>query len=141
MSLNLQDPLLRLTGIHPRQIGGPLFCQFLTDFARGGRRANSTPGHVEFSFYADKNVIPSKRDTCCHCGEIGRKDPKTSRNHISLFYLFAAVFGNPRKILTNETQILSVSVQKRVGAYVYCYISFRLKINLVLSCLFFRLII
>ena len=44
MSLNLQDPLLRLTGIHPRQTGGPLFCQILTDFARGGRRANSTPG-------------------------------------------------------------------------------------------------
>ena len=44
MSLNLQDPLLRLTGIHPRQTGGPLFCQVLTDFARGGRRANSTPG-------------------------------------------------------------------------------------------------
>ena len=36
MSLNLQDPLLRLTGIHPRQTGGPLFCQILTDFARGG---------------------------------------------------------------------------------------------------------
>ena len=46
MSLNLQDPLLRLTGIHPRQTGGPLFCQILTDFARGGRRANSTPGPV-----------------------------------------------------------------------------------------------
>ena len=44
MSLNLHDPLLRLTGIHPRQTGGPLFCQILTDFARGGRRANSTPG-------------------------------------------------------------------------------------------------
>ena len=44
MSLNLQDPLLRLTGIHPRQTGGPLFCQILTDFARGGRRANSTAG-------------------------------------------------------------------------------------------------
>ena len=44
MSLNLQDPLLRLMGIHPRQTGGPLFCQILTDFARGGRRANSTPG-------------------------------------------------------------------------------------------------
>ena len=44
MSLNLQDPLLRLTGIHPRQTGGPLFYQILTDFARGGRRANSTPG-------------------------------------------------------------------------------------------------
>ena len=44
MSLKLQDPLLRLTGIHPRQTGGPLFCQILTDFARGGRRANSTPG-------------------------------------------------------------------------------------------------
>ena len=24
MSINLQDPLLRLTGIHPRQTGGPL---------------------------------------------------------------------------------------------------------------------
>ena len=44
MSLNLQDPLLRLTGIHPRQTGDPLFCQIPTDFARGGRRANSTPG-------------------------------------------------------------------------------------------------
>ena len=44
MSLNLQDPLLRLTGIHPRQTGGPLFCQILTDFARGGRWAYSTPG-------------------------------------------------------------------------------------------------
>ena len=44
MSLNLQDPLLRRTGILPRQTGGPLFCQILTDFARGGRRANSTPG-------------------------------------------------------------------------------------------------
>ena len=36
MSLNLQDPLLRLTGIHTQQTGGPLFCQILTDFARGG---------------------------------------------------------------------------------------------------------
>ena len=33
MSLNLQDPLFRLTGKHPRQTGGPLFCQILTDFA------------------------------------------------------------------------------------------------------------
>ena len=50
MSLNLQDPLLRLTGIHPRQTGGPLFCQILTDFARGGRRANSTPGPARGSY-------------------------------------------------------------------------------------------
>ena len=51
MSLNLQDPLLRLTGIHPRQTGGPLFCQILTDFARGGRRANSTPGPARVFFF------------------------------------------------------------------------------------------
>ena len=29
MSLNLQDPLLRLTGIHPRQTCGPLLARFL----------------------------------------------------------------------------------------------------------------
>ena len=34
MSLNPQDPLLRLTGIHLRQTGGPLFFQILTDFAK-----------------------------------------------------------------------------------------------------------
>ena len=44
MSLNLEDPRLRLTGIHPRQTGGLLFCQILTDFGRGGRPANSTRG-------------------------------------------------------------------------------------------------
>ena len=56
MSLNLQDPLLRLTGIHPRQTGGPLFCQILTDFARGGRRANSTPGPARGSNYFVSNA-------------------------------------------------------------------------------------
>ena len=29
MSLNLQDPILRLTGIHPRQTGGTLLARFL----------------------------------------------------------------------------------------------------------------
>ena len=44
MSLNLQDPLLRLTGIHPRQTGSPLFCQILTDFARGRASGQFYPG-------------------------------------------------------------------------------------------------
>ena len=44
MSLNLQDPLLRLTGIHLRQTGGPLFCQILTDFARGRTSGLFYPG-------------------------------------------------------------------------------------------------
>ena len=44
MSLNLQDPLLRLTGIHPRQTGGPYSVRFLLTSQEGGRRANSTPG-------------------------------------------------------------------------------------------------
>ena len=34
MSLNLQDPLLRLTGIRPRQIGGIPVGQVFTDCAR-----------------------------------------------------------------------------------------------------------
>ena len=66
MSLNLQDPLLRLTGIPLRQTGGPLFCQILTDFARGGRRANSTPGPARggcyiLSFVVISPPIPEKK--------------------------------------------------------------------------------
>ena len=44
MSLNLQDPLLRLTGIHPRQTGGPLLARFLLTAQEGERRAYSSPG-------------------------------------------------------------------------------------------------
>ena len=44
MSLDLQDPLLRLTGIHPRQTGGPLLARFLLCAQEGERRANSSPG-------------------------------------------------------------------------------------------------
>ena len=45
MSLNLQDPLLRLTGIHPRQTGGIPIGQGFTDCARdGGVRAIRLPG-------------------------------------------------------------------------------------------------
>ena len=58
MSLNLQDPLLRLMGIHLWQTGGPLFCLILTDFARGGRRANSTPGPARGN---DLSVLGSKQ--------------------------------------------------------------------------------
>ena len=60
MSLNLKDPLLRLTGIHPRQTGGPLFCQIITDFARGGRRANSTPGPARGRKKMDYHISISK---------------------------------------------------------------------------------
>ena len=45
MSLNLQDPLLRLTGIHPRQTGGIPIGQVFTDCARdGGVRPIRLPG-------------------------------------------------------------------------------------------------
>ena len=45
MSLNLQDPLLRLTGIHARQIGGIPIGQVFTDCARdGGVRPIRLPG-------------------------------------------------------------------------------------------------
>ena len=68
MSLNLQDPLLRLTGIHQRQTGGPLFCQILTDFARGGRRANSTPGPARGDDEKKKKKKKDKKDwLCVHC--------------------------------------------------------------------------
>ena len=68
MSLNLQDPLLRLTGIHPRQTGGPLFCQILTDFARGARRANSTPGPARGFCLCEKAHISCmlKARLACH---------------------------------------------------------------------------
>ena len=36
MSLNLQDPLLRLTGIHPRQTGSIPIGQVFIDCARDG---------------------------------------------------------------------------------------------------------
>ena len=74
MSLNLQDPLLRLTGFHPRQTGGPLFCQILTDFARGGRRANSTPGPARgvLGFYVAQTANVIRR------GDLGLKYPKDS---------------------------------------------------------------
>ena len=52
MSLNLQDPLLWLTGIDPRQTGGPLFCQILTDLARGGGG-----GGASSQFYPGGNVF------------------------------------------------------------------------------------
>ena len=45
MSLNLQDPLLRLTGIHPRPTGGIPIGQVFTDCARdGGVRPIRLPG-------------------------------------------------------------------------------------------------
>ena len=45
MSLNLQDPLLRLRGIHPRQTGGIPIGQVFTDCARdGGVRPIRLPG-------------------------------------------------------------------------------------------------
>ena len=45
MSLNHQDPLLRLTGIHPRQTGGIPIGQVFTDCARdGGVRPIRLPG-------------------------------------------------------------------------------------------------
>ena len=45
MSLNLQDPLLRPTGIHPRQTGGIPIGQVFTDCARdGGVRPIRLPG-------------------------------------------------------------------------------------------------
>ena len=46
VSLNLQDPLLRLTGRHPRQTGGTSIGQVSTDCARGGgvRPVLTTPG-------------------------------------------------------------------------------------------------
>ena len=45
MSLNLQDPLLRLTGIQPRQTGGIPIGQVFTDCARdGGVRPIRLPG-------------------------------------------------------------------------------------------------
>ena len=45
MSLNLQDPLLRLTGIHPRQTGGIPIGQVFTDCARDeGVRPIRLPG-------------------------------------------------------------------------------------------------
>ena len=70
MSLNLQDPLLRLTGIHPRQTGGPLFCQILTDFARGGRRANSTPGPARGKYsvtlFPNESCNCPATTRCCH---------------------------------------------------------------------------
>ena len=45
LSLNLQDPLLRLTGIHPRQTGGTSFDRVLR-FRMRERPANSNPGPV-----------------------------------------------------------------------------------------------
>ena len=45
MSLNLLDPLLRLTGIHPRQTGGIPIGQVFTDCAReGGVQPIRLPG-------------------------------------------------------------------------------------------------
>ena len=43
VSLNLQDPLLRLTGIHPRQTGGPLLDRFLLT-AQEGASGQFYPG-------------------------------------------------------------------------------------------------
>ena len=53
MSLNLQDPLLRLTCIHPRQTGGIPIGQVFTDCARDGgvgpiRLPGSGTGLVHF---------------------------------------------------------------------------------------------
>ena len=45
LSLNLQDPLLRLTGIHPRQTGGTSFDRVLR-FRMRERPAYSNPGPV-----------------------------------------------------------------------------------------------
>ena len=82
MSLNLQDPLLRLTGIHPRQTGGPLFCQILTDFARGGRRANSTPGPARGS-EADLQL----------CFRIGKKRFSHNKAHIIVMKTLQVYFA------------------------------------------------
>ena len=55
MSLNLQDPLLRLTGIHPRQTGGIPIGQVFTDCARdGGVRPIRLPGSGTGQMYSVK---------------------------------------------------------------------------------------
>ena len=59
MSLNLQDPLLRLTGIHPRQTGGIPIGQVFTDCARdGGVRPIRLPGSgTGLKFYDNTSLI------------------------------------------------------------------------------------
>lgn len=31
---------------------------------------------IEFPFYADKNVVSVRKDTCCHCAEVGAERDK-----------------------------------------------------------------
>ena len=69
MSLNLQDPLLRLTCIHPRLTGGPLFCQILTDFARGRASGHFYPGSRTGCFH-NQTVDRTQQQTRHYCHEL-----------------------------------------------------------------------
>ena len=75
MSLNLQDPLLRLTGIHPRQTGGIPIGQVFTDCARDGgvqpiRLPGSGTGLVTFEPQSYNKCILNKPPTNCVYGQV-----------------------------------------------------------------------
>ena len=78
MSLNLQDPLLRLTGIHPRQTGGPLLARFLLTAQEGERLAYSSPGPAR----AILSVVVALPGTKCQLNLIPHIRKSVSRQNI-----------------------------------------------------------
>ena len=60
LSLNLQDPLLLLTGIHPRQTGGTSFDRVLR-FRMRERPAYSNPGPVRAPEFCGDLVYEFKK--------------------------------------------------------------------------------